>query len=144
MTLLLIHALATWFMIGLIWTIQTVHYPLFALVGSGSFPSYEASHTRRMGWLLAIPAGVEVTTGAALVWVRPAPVSLDLVLVGGALLAVMWVITALIQVPLHRRLSSFWSTHEIGQLVRSNWIRTGGWSVRGLLVIAMLSAALTS
>ena len=141
MTLLLIHAIATWFMVGLIWTIQSVHYPLFVLVGGASFRSYESAHTRRMGWLLALPAGVEVVTGAALVLTRPKGVSLELVLIGGAVLAMMWVTTALVHVPLHRRLSSYWSIHDVGQLVRSNWIRTAGWSIRGLIVIVMLSAA---
>ncbi|MCK6525129.1 hypothetical protein L6R49_27300, partial [Myxococcota bacterium] len=31
--LLLIHAAATWFMVGLIWFVQIVHYPLFSAVG---------------------------------------------------------------------------------------------------------------
>ena len=35
MLLLLLHAGATFFMCGLIWFVQIVHYPLFAQVGSG-------------------------------------------------------------------------------------------------------------
>ena len=32
--LLAAHAAATWALVGLIWTVQVVHYPLFALVGA--------------------------------------------------------------------------------------------------------------
>ena len=129
---------ATWFMVGLIWTIQVVHYPLFPFVGSDSFARYEAAHTRRMGWLLAIPAPIEVATAAALVFVRPPGVSLALVLAAGAVLAALWVTTALVQVPLHRKLSNGPSTRTMRRLVATNWIRTIGWTLRGGLVILMV------
>lgn len=142
MTLLVIHAGVTWFMVGLIWTIQSVHYPLFALVGADSLPTYEAAHTRRVAWLLSVPAAVEVLTGAALVWARPPGVSLALVLLAGAILAALWVVTALVQVPLHRRLTGPAPASEIERLVRTNWLRTGGWTLRGVLVAWLLGQAL--
>lgn len=142
MTLLLLaHLVATWFMVGLIWTIQVVHYPLFEHVGTDSFPSYESEHTRRMGWLLAGPATIEVGTAAALVWSRPAQVNLALVLAAGAILAGLWVTTALVQVPLHRRLATTPSVGAIRRLVRSNWYRTTGWTVRGVFVASMVAQA---
>jgi hypothetical protein len=136
--LLAIQFVATWFMVGLIWTIQIVHYPLFPFVGEASFPRYEEEHTRRMGWLLAIPAPVEVATAAALVFVRPSDVSLVLVLAAGAVLAVLWVTTALVHVPLHRELADDPSTRAMRRLVATNWVRTIGWTGRGGLVILMV------
>jgi hypothetical protein len=140
MTLLLIHATATWFMVGLIWTIQLVHYPLFARVGDDEFAGYENEHTRRMGRLLVIPAGVEVVTGAALVWGRPAEVELPVVMIAGALLAVAWIVTALVQVPLHSRLERGYSAAVAARLVSTNWLRTGLWTARGVAVAVMLAA----
>jgi hypothetical protein len=136
--LLAIHCTATWFMVGLIWTIQVVHYPLFQWVDAQSFPRYEAEHTRRMGWLLAGPAVVEVGTAAALVWFRPTDVGLGLVLMAGVVLAGLWVTTALVQVPLHRQLATTSTAGAIRRLVNSNWYRTAGWTLRGVLVSAML------
>jgi hypothetical protein len=138
--MLLVHAMATWFMVGLIWTIQTVHYPLFRSVGENEFVAYERGHTRRMGGLLAVPAGVEVLTGLGLVWFRPSEVGLAVVLVAGVLLAGAWVTTALVQVPLHRRLSERYDPLAGRRLVTTNWLRTALWSGRGLLVAAMLAA----
>ncbi len=141
MGLLVVHAAATWFMVGLIWTIQAVHYPLFRLVGEDGFTAYEAAHTARMGRLLAVPAGAEVVTAALLVRLRPDGVPLWLVLAAGAVLAGLWVTTALVQVPLHRRLGEAPEAAALAHLTATNWWRTAGWTLRGLLVGTMLLLA---
>ena len=141
MTALLVHAAATWFMVGLIWTIQLVHYPLFGRVGEEGFVAYEAEHTRRMGWLLALPASAEVVTGGLLVWVRPQVVPLWLVLVSGFVLFLVWLMTVGVQVPHHAALSSAFDAARIEGLVRSNRWRTAAWTLRGVLVASMLVIA---
>lgn len=141
MAVLLVHGAATWFMIGLIWTIQTVHYPLFRRVGAADFARYEAEHTRRMGALLILPAVAEIVTGALLVWERPPAVDLWMVIVAGAVLAVTWIMTALVHAPLHARLSKDRNPALIESLVRSNWWRTAAWTVRGGFVAVMLATS---
>ena len=141
MTVLLAHVGATWFMVGLIWTIQLVHYPLFARVGGDDFPAYEAEHTRRMGWLLALPAPIEVLTGGLLVWMRPDSVPLWLVLASGSLLFGIWVMTVAVQVPLHGHLIQRFDATRVASLVRSNRWRASAWTLRGLAVLAMLVLA---
>ena len=142
MTTLLVHAASTWFMVGLIWTIQIVHYPLFARVGSEGFVPYEAEHTRRMGWLLAIPASIEVVTGGLLVWLRPEGVPLSLVFATGFLLFSIWLATIAIQVPHHVRLGDGFDVDRIRRLVHSNWLRTALWTARGIGVSAMVTLAI--
>lgn len=144
MTLLLVHAAATWFMVGLIWVIQVVHYPLFRMVGEASFLDYERAHTRRMGAVLALPAVTEMTTAAALVFVRPESVGLELVLGAGALLAGIWIMTGLVQAPTHGRLAVGYDRALVDRLVTSNWWRTIGWTVRGALVAAMVLLEVSS
>lgn len=138
MTLLVVHAAATWFMAGLIWVIQVVHYPLFRRVGREEFVAYERDHTGRMGRVLAVPAITEIVTGAALVFVRPEGVPLGPVLAAGAVLAAIWVMTGLVQAPLHGRLSAGHDPALIDRLVGSNWWRTAGWTLRGVLVVVMV------
>jgi hypothetical protein len=142
--LLAVHAATTWFMVGLIWTIQLVHYPLFDRVGEDAFARYEAEHVRRMGRLLAVPAPIEVVTAAALVIGRPPGVGLGLVLVAGAVLAAVWITTALVQVPLHDRLAAGPSSAATRRLVTSNRMRTAGWTLRGALVGVMVWQACSS
>lgn len=137
---LAIHASATLFMVGLIWTVQVVHYPLFLKVPASGFVEYERVHTRRMGALLAVPAGTEIVTAVALIWIRPEAVGLASVLIGGSLLAAIWIITALIQAPMHRHLSAGHDPVLISRLVTSNRWRTAGWTLRGVVVTSMLVA----
>lgn len=47
--LLTTHLFATAAMVGLIWFVQVVHYPLFASVGADGFTDYETAHRRRTG-----------------------------------------------------------------------------------------------
>jgi len=135
---LVIQVAATWFMIGLIWMVQVVHYPLFRAIPADSFRPYEAAHTSAIGRLLILPAGIEVVSAAALVWYRPDAVPLWLVMLSGALLAAIWVATALVQARLHRRLLDGYDIATVDRLVRTNWFRTGAWTLRGVLVAVML------
>ncbi|MFM8483846.1 MAG: hypothetical protein ACKOBT_10925, partial [Actinomycetota bacterium] len=55
----IVHLVATWFMVGLIWTIHVVHYPLFAYVGPDEYVAFQAEHVRRIGMVLLVPWAVE-------------------------------------------------------------------------------------
>ena len=61
------HVIATWFMVGLIWTIHVVHYPLFRKVGESTFVAYESDHVDRVGAVAM--AFVLIISG---VWSAPA------------------------------------------------------------------------
>jgi hypothetical protein len=142
MTILLLHAASTWFMVGLIWTIQLVHYPLFARVGADGFVTYEAEHTRRMASVLAFPATAEVITGALLVWARPDSVPLSLVIGAGFLLFLIWLVTISVQVPHHVKLGEGFDLGRIEALVASNRWRAALWTLRGLGVGWMVALAI--
>lgn len=142
MTVLALHAAATFFMVGLIWVIQVVHYPSFPLVGADGFSHFEAAHTRRMAMLLALPAPVEIVTAAALLWVRPAGVPATLIVASGALLVVVWITTGAVQARMHSQLSRGHDPELIRRLIATNWWRTLLWSGRGVTVGMMLLAAL--
>ena len=124
-------------MVGLIWFVQTVHYPLFRAIGNESFSAYHEEHSSRISKLLVLPALTELITAAGLLWVRPSDVPLPAVLVGGALLAAIWIVTLLVQVPQHRRLAAGSGLLQV-RLVEANWVRTALWTVRGSLVIWMV------
>ena len=44
MTIFWINIASTWFMVGLIWFVQIVHYPLFGYVGSKEFETFHEHH----------------------------------------------------------------------------------------------------
>ena len=64
------HVFATLAMVGLIWTIQLVHYPLMAEVRNG-FVNYHDQHCARIAWLVGPLMGVEALTGLLLLYERP-------------------------------------------------------------------------
>ena len=68
-TLFLVNLAATWYMVGLIWMVQIVHYRLFDRVGRDQFVRYEADHGRLITPVVGIPMLVEIATSAALVFV---------------------------------------------------------------------------
>lgn len=139
--ILVVHVAATWAMVGLIWFVQVVHYPLFGRVAHGAFPAYEREHQRRTTWVVMVLMPVELVTGIGLVWLRPDTVSTAAVLGGIGLLGIVWVSTAFWQAPLHGRLGGGYDASLARTLVVSNWLRTAVWSLRGVLAATMLLAA---
>lgn len=130
--LLTAHAAATWALVGLIWTVQLVHYPLFAQVGANTFRSYHARHTRQITWIVAPLMAVELITAALLV-VRGARE--PWLLASFAPLAFNWISTWRVQIPLHDRLSAGFDAEAHRRLVGSNWWRTAAWSFRGACLL---------
>ncbi len=126
-TVLLIHFAATWFMTGLIWFVQVVHYPQFANVGPDAFARYHGLHTTLTTRVVGPPMLVELVTAVALLAYRPPGVSLRVVVVGLALLAIVWASTALLQVPMHNKLARGWTPRSPGRSAR----RTGSAPSRG-------------
>lgn len=64
-----------------------------------------------------------------------------LTLVGLALLAVIHASTVMLQVPAHRRLSGGYDAEIVHRLVRTNWVRTIGCSLRVAVASAMIITA---
>lgn len=129
----LVHFGITSYLVGLIWVIQVVHYPLFREVGSESFPRYERSHTHRISWVVALPMMAEgICATSLVVLLRSGPLALYAWL-GIGLLSVIWLSTATLQMPCHERLSRGFDPMVHRRLVASNWIRTAAWTIRGAI-----------
>lgn len=139
--LLIIHFAATMFMVGLIWTIHYVHYPLFAYVGEQTYVSFQAAHVERIGKLLFIPW---LTEGITLIGV------LALALLGGhktlrvpavlngASMAVVLVISGFWSAPAHAKLADGFDSSVHDQLMTVNLIRTIAWSICGVCAVWMV------
>jgi len=135
---LLLHAAATLYMVGLIWFVQVVHYPLFRAVGREGFAAYEKAHTRLTGWVVTPPMLVELATAVALALWRPAVLPTAWVWISLALVVAIWLMTASLQIPAHRRLLAGFDAGVHRRLVRSNWLRTAAWTARGAIALWLL------
>lgn len=134
-TLFLTHAAATWFMTGLIWVIQVVHYPLFARVGAAGYREYQMAHQGLI--TLVVGPAMLVEAAAALLLLLERRDALTLA--GALLLAAVWASTAFLQVPAHNALSGGFDAEAHARLVGTNWIRTIGWTARGFIALLLLT-----
>lgn len=124
-------------MTGLIWFVQVVHYPLFRFGDRQRFREFAASHQARTTVVVAPLMLVEAAT--ALLLLSPlVDAPLAPALVGAVLLAIIWLSTALLQVPMHRRLLDGYSAHVARRLVGSNWVRTLAWTARAYIALSLL------
>ncbi len=139
---LLICLIATFYFVGLIWTIQVLSYPLFSMVDQKNFPAYHAAHSRRIVFILGLPFLLVFFSSLFMLWIRPANIPLWSVLLNGVLGGGVWVMTALIHVPLHSKLGQLYSTDTIRALVATNWLRTVIWTAQGILLLWMMGVAL--
>lgn len=139
---LVLGAAATWTMVGVIWFVQVVHYPLLGVVGADRAPEVGARHQTLTAWMVGPPMGVEGLTALALLVDAPIGVAPILPWLAASLLAAALGATVALSVPLHRRMLEAPGT-EVGRgLVATNWVRTAAWSARGFLMAVMLLQAL--
>jgi hypothetical protein len=132
--LLPVHYAVTWALVGLIWTIQMVHYPLFAQVGPEHFVAYHRRHTREITLVVGPLMLAELVTAALLVLEGNRDPWL---LASLPLLALIWISTGFVQIPLHNTLTSGFDAHAHRRLVSTNWWRTAAWSARGICIMMM-------
>lgn len=133
--LLVLHAASTFSMFGLIWFVQVVHYPMLARHSQEAFGSIEREHCDRTGFVAAPLMLLEAGSGVALF---AAGFQSPLFLSGLGLLGIIWASTFLLQVPCHRTLLAGWDDHTHSRLVRTNWIRTAGWTLRSIIMAFIL------
>ena len=142
--LFLINLAATWYLVGLIWMVQVVHYNLFDRVGESGFIQYETDHANLITPIVAPPMLIEMATAGLLLVSAPPGLPRWIFIVGFVAVIGIWLSTFLIQVPCHNRLLSGFNEVDYRRLVGSNWIRTFLWTVRGALMLYAAGRLMTT
>ncbi len=130
----LLNLLSTWYMVGLIWIVQVVHYNMFDRVGAAEFVRYETDHNRLITPIVGPPMLVEIATACLLLIAAPAGFPKWAAWAGVIMIAGIWLSTMFLQVPCHSRLLSGFDAEACRKLVNTNWIRTVLWTARGILM----------
>ncbi len=125
------------FMTGVIWIIQLIHYPSFKFIDFKQFFTFQNFHTKTITFIVGPIMTLEIFTALYLLilnefsffWITQT-----------FLLIIIWLCTAFLSVPIHNLLAqphiSDSERLQIAQvLVKTNWPRTLLWSVRSLLFI---------
>lgn len=134
----MVHVAATLTMVGLIWFVQIVHYPLLARFGSDTSIDVAEEHQRRTGYVVALPMAIEGLTTLALLADAPDAVWPGWPWIGAVLLAIVLGSTIFLSVPLHARMARAHDIDTGRRLVLTNWPRTIGWTARGAIGVVMV------
>ncbi len=139
---LLAHVAATLALVGLIWTVQLVHYPAFHDVGARQFVAFHAGHSQHITWIVGPLMLVELGTALLLLTHGPRALPFPVALAGLLLILLIWGSTLFLFMPLHNRLAGGYDQETVTILVWANWVRTIAWSVRGGGVLWLLGRML--
>ncbi len=131
----LINCFTSFFMTGLIWYVQLVHYPSFRFVNHMQFSQFHAFHSMRTGYIVMPVMTTELITSGTL-WYAGGWFSLNTI--GFYLVVAIWAATFLLSVPLHALLKENRSEAAIERLISTNWIRTVLWTLKSALAVLVL------
>ena len=130
--MLIIHLIATSVMVGVIWTIQLVHYPSFHFIELNQYTTFQRFHMSRISYVV-IPAMLTELFTLILIIISMDPID-TLVLASAILLIFIWLITAVFFSGAHQKLTLGYDQTVVDKLVKLNWGRTLLWTLRLLLI----------
>ena len=129
-------------LVGLIWLVQIVAYPLFARVGVTEFARYHEAHARLITFVVGPLMIAELGSSLFLVF-RPHPsMPRELAVLGAVLAALTWCFTMFVSVPRHDLLAHGFDVRAQELLVSTNWLRTAAWTMRGALLLWVVNRAI--
>lgn len=135
--LFLVNVVATAIMTGVIWTIQIVHYPFFHRIDRKKYSEHMDEHRKKISYIVIPVMLAELGTAIGLV-LMDSSFTAEFA-TGLILLTIIWISTALIQVPSHSKLAAGYTPSEVNRLVNYNWIRTLLWTARLAVMLFILS-----
>jgi len=136
--LLIAHLASTLFMVGMIWTIHYVHYPLFAHVGESTYIAFQSEHVDRIGKLLLLPWLTEGMTLLAVLILAFLGQRRDLRLpafLNGLGMAIALIISGVWSAPAHGELAEGFDAAVHDRLMTANLVRSFAWTLCGICAV---------
>jgi len=120
----------------LIWLVQLVIYPSFAVIEEAQFRQWHKRYTLRISFIVIPLMLSQVVLLGRLIYQN----SFNAVsLIQGLLIFSAWVVTYTLSVPCHKKLSKKKDTSQIKRLIASNWLRTVAWTTTSILDLINLA-----
>jgi len=138
----LLNLVLSFIAVGLIWTIQLVHYPSMRFIPKERFVEYHNFHSIRISFLAMPLMLTELGTSLMLFYQNYNNAIQTIFLINLVIVVLIWLSTFLIQVPLHNALSKEKQSEKLSKLICTNWIRTILWTARSILMILFLAFAM--
>ena len=122
-------------MVGLIWTIHTVHYPLFAHVGESTYVAFQSQHVDRIGKLLFLPwltEGITLLAISVLVFFGNQRNLRLPAFLNGVGMAIALIISGFWSAPAHGDLADGFNAAVHDRLMTANLVRSLAWTLCGV------------
>ena len=121
----------SWGLLVLIWIVQLIVYPGFLRISADRFKTFHRWYAVRIT-IIVLPLMIgEVVLLLGWWW---AAFDLSAAYAATLAVAIVWLSTFRLQVPIHKRLQHAKEDALIRRLVATNWIRTAAWSLKALVV----------
>ncbi len=136
--IILVNVASGLMMAGIVWFVQLVHYPLFRAYSAEGYRLTMQHHQQRTAYVVIPIMLVELFTSAIILIWTPETIPLRLAGINAAIVAILWLLTFLVQAPLHRQLLDGPVEIVTKRLVYGNFLRVILWSVRAVTALAMV------
>jgi len=136
--ILLLNIVSAFILIGLILTIQFVHYPSFRYVSNRQFEEFHRFHSKRISFVVIPLMLVELVSSLILYFNNQDNMISTVFLINLILVVSIWALTFLGIVPIHNQLAKAFDILTFKKLLLFNFFRTILWISRGLLMIILL------
>lgn len=127
---------STFFLTGLIWVIQLVHYPSFHYIEENIFSTFAQFHSKRITRIVLPMMFIELISAFIILLASDlGQLSFTLFIVNFVIIVLIWSCTFCLSMPCHKELMREINKPIINKLIRTNWPRTVLWSFKSLLLI---------
>jgi hypothetical protein len=141
-SILLINIFCSFFLCGVIWVVQIVHYPFFHRAGRERFISHMSDHKLRISLIVMPFMLAELSSSFYLSFFEENYALCHQA--GLAVVIMVWLVTFVVSVPIHEQLSQGYRADVVNRLVRTNWIRTLLWTLKSILGLWLLYQILST
>lgn len=136
--ILLLNIVSAFILVGLILTIQFVHYPSFRYIANRQFEEFHHFHSKRISFVV-IPLMLVELVSSLILYLNNQDNMISIVFLINLILVVsIWALTFLGIVPIHNQLAKAFDSLTFKKLLLFNFFRTILWISRGLLMIILL------
>ncbi len=132
----IINLFCSFFLCGLIWIIQLVHYPMFHKVSEKQFICTMQHHQKHISFIVVPVMIAELISSAALSYY--ADIYQSLHIAGLIVVISIWLITFFFQVPQHAYLMNGYNFKTVNRLISTNKTRTVLWTLKSILTVYIL------
>ena len=130
--ILFFHFFLTFFMTGIIWLIQLIHYPSFSFIDKNMYSKFQTFHMNRISFLVGPIMILELLSGFYLLLFFYS--ESNFFVINFILNILILNMTIIVFATIHKKLIEGFKFSLFAKLISMNWIRTILWSMKSIFI----------